>query len=260
MKYCQEYAALLDLYVDGELNADDMIRVQAHLNECPSCQSYVDDALAIRAAFPDVDDTIVPDGFAESILEKMQATAVCKPKKKSPWAKIALPLAACCAIVLLLQNGPVLFSAKTEEAASEPKTAAPTAAMDTCLDTTAETTEEATTESSIVEYAEPVEGVPRISEDNVEVECEALAETGTHAVVSKTSDAVYATTVFLPTECADLLKDYAPLEETAAEAHYALTSAEYESLLVQLESAEFSYTSEDSMDSSTNLVLVILSK
>ena len=53
MKYCEEYAALLDLYVDGELSGEEAARVRAHLESCPSCQAYVDGALAIRAAFPE---------------------------------------------------------------------------------------------------------------------------------------------------------------------------------------------------------------
>ena len=52
MKYCDDYAALLDLYVDGELSPEEMSRIQEHLDRCPGCQAYVDDALAIRAAFP----------------------------------------------------------------------------------------------------------------------------------------------------------------------------------------------------------------
>ena len=38
MKYCEEYAALLDLFVDGELAPEDMKRVGDHLTGCPGCQ------------------------------------------------------------------------------------------------------------------------------------------------------------------------------------------------------------------------------
>ena len=65
MKYCETYAALLDLFVDGELSFEEMLEVQAHLDECPACRSYVDDAMAIRAAFPDVEDTEVPFYLSE---------------------------------------------------------------------------------------------------------------------------------------------------------------------------------------------------
>ena len=60
MKYCEHFAALLDPFVDGELSPEEMARVQAHLDECPACRTYVDDALAIRAAFPDAEDAEVP--------------------------------------------------------------------------------------------------------------------------------------------------------------------------------------------------------
>ena len=72
MKYCEEYAALLDLFVDGELAGDEMERVRAHLAECPGCQAYVDDALAIRACFPDAEETVVPEGFAEGVMERVR--------------------------------------------------------------------------------------------------------------------------------------------------------------------------------------------
>ena len=61
MKCCEKYAALLDLFVDGELSAEEMGAVQAHLENCPGCQAYVDDALTVRAAFPQVEDTAVPE-------------------------------------------------------------------------------------------------------------------------------------------------------------------------------------------------------
>ena len=72
MRYCERYAALLDLFVDGELPPGEMEQVQAHLAVCPGCQAYVDDALAIRAGFPDVEDTAVPEGFAAGVMERIR--------------------------------------------------------------------------------------------------------------------------------------------------------------------------------------------
>ena len=39
MKYCEQYAALLDLFVDGELAGAEMERVRDHLAECGSSWS-----------------------------------------------------------------------------------------------------------------------------------------------------------------------------------------------------------------------------
>ena len=113
MKYCETYAALLDLFVDGELSYEELLEVQAHLDECPACRSYVDDALAMRAAFPDAEDTEVPRDFAAGVMAAIQADPALRPavsprkKKKTPWVGVLASLAACCAIVILQQNGPL---------------------------------------------------------------------------------------------------------------------------------------------------------
>ena len=83
MKYCEEYAALLDQYVDGELPVDETARVRRHLESCPGCMTYVDGALAIRAAFPDAEGTEVPEGFAEGVMAAVRSLEVPRePKKK----------------------------------------------------------------------------------------------------------------------------------------------------------------------------------
>lgn len=107
MNPCMKYAALLDGFVDGELSPEEVLQVREHLDRCPACQSYVDDALAIRAAFPQVEETEVPEGFAEAVSAAIRAqTPVSKKKKATPWMRAALPLAACCALVILLSRLP----------------------------------------------------------------------------------------------------------------------------------------------------------
>ena len=107
MKYCEEFAALLDPYLDGELSPEEMICVQEHLDHCADCRSYVDDALTIRANFPGVEDTPVPVGFADAVCAAVRAGAAPRKKRTAPWVKALLPLAACLAVVVLLQNGPL---------------------------------------------------------------------------------------------------------------------------------------------------------
>ena len=67
MKYCEEFAALLDPYADGELSGEEAARVRAHLERCPGCRSYVDGALAIRAAFPKAERLSRSDAPAEEL-------------------------------------------------------------------------------------------------------------------------------------------------------------------------------------------------
>ena len=109
MKYCEECAALLDLYVDAELTAEETLRVESHLAECPACRAYVDDALAIHAAFADMESVEVPAGFAETVCAAIRAEATPRKAKRKAvhWSRVLAPLAACCAIVILLRYGPV---------------------------------------------------------------------------------------------------------------------------------------------------------
>lgn len=105
MNPCPEYAALLDLYADGELTAEETARVAEHLTRCPGCAAYVDDILTIRAAFPDVEDTPVPEDFSRRVMEAVAAHPRTTPQKRRPWLRAALPLAACLAVAILLQSG-----------------------------------------------------------------------------------------------------------------------------------------------------------
>lgn len=112
MKYCERYAALLDLFVDGELPPEEMERVRTHIAACPGCRAYVDDALAIRAGFPDAEDTAVPEGFAGGVMERIRRDAERKRKAAERkrrslrrWAGTFGALAACCALVILVRTG-----------------------------------------------------------------------------------------------------------------------------------------------------------
>ena len=99
-----ENTALLDAFVDGELTSEEMISVQSHLDECPECRAYVDDALAIRASFPTEDDAELPADFVETVMKAVAETPQSRPKKRQPWGKLAAA-AACLAVIVLMQKG-----------------------------------------------------------------------------------------------------------------------------------------------------------
>ena len=111
-----ENTALLDAFVDGELTSDEMIQVQAHLDECPACQAYVDDALAIRAAFPTEDDIPLPADFTENVMRSVAKAPQSRPKKQ-PWGKLAAA-AACLAVIVLVQRGALGSTGSTDSASA----------------------------------------------------------------------------------------------------------------------------------------------
>lgn len=105
MKNCEEIAALLDAWIDGALPEPEMAEVRSHLAACGDCQAYVDAALAIRAAFPSVEETEVPPGFADGIMAAIRLES--RKHKKMPWGKIVLPMAACLALIVAVQHFPI---------------------------------------------------------------------------------------------------------------------------------------------------------
>ena len=117
-----ENTALLDAFVDGELTSDEMIQVQTHLDECPECRAFVDDALAIRAAFPTEEDLPLPADFAKNVMEAVEKTPQSRPKKQ-PWGKLAAA-AACLAVIVLVQHGALGGTGSTDSSSAAYDTAA----------------------------------------------------------------------------------------------------------------------------------------
>ena len=237
MKYCENFAALLDPFVDGELSPDEIARVQAHLDGCPACRAYADDALAIRASFPDAEDTPVPDGFAESVMARIRAEAASQaeaaPQKKTsrPWLKALASLAACCAIVRLA--APMFpHSSKAGAAPAE----APAAAADTAAST------ERAMEFALTEEAPAGESAEESREDLASSKLydaapspSAAADSGATAYFTEADPASWLT--LTAEEAGSLLADFTPAEETETELRYELTSGELETLLAALSEA-----------------------
>ena len=260
MKSCENFAALLDPFVDGELSPDEMARVQAHLDGCPACRAYVDDALAIRASFPDAEDTPVPDGFAESVMARIRAEAASQaeaaPQKKTsrPWLKALASLAACCAIVLLA--APMFsHSSKTEAAPAE----APAAAADTAAST------ERAMEFALTEEAPAGESAEESREDLASSKlydaapAPSAADSGATAYCTEADTTSWLT--LTAEEAGSLLADVTPVEETETELRYELTSGELETLWAALSEAGIVPSGElHPAEMEDSYVLVIVTK
>ena len=213
MKYCEEYAALLDLYVDGELTAEEMARVQSHLDTCPACQSYVDDALAIRAAFPDEESAALPEGFHESVMAKIAEAA--PPKNKDRLWRALFPMAAACLVLMAAVRG--LPGGAKEEAPA----AASQAPASSAPASSAPATYENATESALVEDSAPM-----------------AVEAKSSADASMAAGKAYFTTLTLTIAEAgesELLSSREPVELEDGATGYELSREEYETVLAQLD-------------------------
>ena len=283
MKLCEEYAALLDLYVDGELSLEELEQVQTHLDACPACRAYVDDALAIRASFPDAEDTEIPDGFTEAVMTAVrQSGTPAKASRRTPWKKILLPLAACFAVAVLVLPLRDLLSggAKMESAAS-------LAAMDTAVAESAAVEEPAEApeaeeapaalEQGALKSAGPTakdaspqekKAIDLYETAGTEAQDGGSAEPAAGQAVEEEAPAMAAysgspfpcATVTLPPEGLqlDLLAGRTPDRESEGQAEFDLTAQEYDTLLAQLDESGLDYTAQETADGDSGLVLVIV--
>lgn len=286
MKYCEQYAALLDLFVDGELSLEEMLEVQAHLDECPTCRAYVDDALTMRAAFPDAEHTEVPEGFAAGVMAAIQADSTARPasprkKKKTPWAGVVASLAACCAIVIVQQFGPM--TTKSESTAASMGYDAVVAEEAGCEDTESASLFTSTTntaESAPMEpAAEARESSPAPAAENDSVSpllADAAAEEETGSAAPKASsdsvpadhwvengNVIFACVVFLPQDRAgDALAGYEGkpyvTEEGIVGTGYALSLPEFEQILY--DAFDYPHGPELDPERTTDLCCIVITE
>lgn len=118
MKSCEKYELLISAFLDGELSEAERADVAEHLADCPGCQRYFDDLVAMHDAFGQEEEVPVPEGFAEGIMARVRETPQRGEKKVLPfphWKRWAA-LAACCAFAAL---GLWTFSGRGTRTASQ---------------------------------------------------------------------------------------------------------------------------------------------
>ena len=252
-----ENAALLDAFVDGELTAAEMAEVQAHLAECPGCQAYVDDALAIRADFPTADSTELPADFTDHIMQAVAKTPQSRPKKQ-PWGKLAAA-AACLAVIVLVQYGAGLSSRNTSNEA----------AAYTADCAAAESTVERSADASSGDDADSCQPMDSpddsgesdsVAADSVQQANKSESTDGTASIQSAYQNGKSAVPVItdadeeadLPTvrvsatEIGDLLDDRTPTEQKdTGVVRYLLTRTEFDALAEELADQGVTLETED---------------
>ena len=263
MKECEKYAALLDAFSEGDLFMEDMVQVQNHLMNCPDCQAYLEDLLAMRAAFPTVEDTEVPEGFADRVMAavaehpRAAAPAPAPKAKKQPWRKLLVPLAACCALVILLGRTAISGGSNKEAAVMTVETAvAEECAMEEpkAKQSTADGLTEDAAEAPAAAYDGAAQESPAETEmaanDSYSYTADTKSETVTiggeeYVLTTSTTEAAPEEAespilrdgtefVLTAAEAGDTLKDFTLVAETETELYYELTARQYTGLLMAL--------------------------
>ena len=249
-----ENTALLDAFVDGELTAAEMAEVQAHLAECPGCQAYVDDALAIRADFPTAESTELPADFTDHIMQAVAKTPQSRPKKQ-PWGKLAAA-AACLAVIVLVQYGAGLSSrnTSTNEAAAY---TADCAAAESTVERSADASSGDDADScQPMDSPDDSEEPDSVAADSAQQANKSESTDGTASIQSAYQNGKSAVPVItgadLPTvrvsatEIGDLLDDRTPTEQKdTGVVRYLLTRTEFDALAEELADQGVTLETED---------------
>ena len=248
-----ENAALLDAFVDGELTAAEMAEVQAHLAECPGCQAYVDDALAIRADFPTADSTELPADFTDHTMQAVAKTPQSRPKKQ-PWGKLAAA-AACLAVIVLVQYGAGLSSRNTSNEAAA--YTADCAAAESTVERSADASSGDDADSCQPMDSPDDSGEPdSVAADSTQQANKSESTDGTASIQSAYQNGKSAVPVItgadLPTvrvsatEIGDLLDDRTPTEQKdTGVVRYLLTRTEFDALAEELADQGVTLETED---------------
>ena len=107
MRTCEEYEALISAFIDGALEDGDREELMAHMAECPDCQAYFDDQIAIHDVLQGM-EAQAPADFTAKVMEQVRQEPRQVPVPEQPEKKVvAFPywrrfaaMAACCAVVV----------------------------------------------------------------------------------------------------------------------------------------------------------------
>ena len=111
MEHCEDYLELISAGIDGQLTGEELQKLNDHLARCPDCRALYDIMAGNDAALAGLGDCEPPEGFAQSVMEQIQAERA--PGKivslfRRPQFKKAMTAAACallCIGVVRFSNG-----------------------------------------------------------------------------------------------------------------------------------------------------------
>ena len=94
---CDKYLKLLALRLDGDLTREEARELEEHLSACPDCRAAGAQLAALQAPFDELGDIAAPEGFAQSVMERIRKEARPKviPLFKRHQVRALVGLAAC---------------------------------------------------------------------------------------------------------------------------------------------------------------------
>ena len=99
---CDRYMELLSARLDGVLTEAEERELEEHLAACPDCRAAGAQLAALQEAFPELEEVPVPEGFTQSVMERIRESNPQKviPLFKRPQVRALAGLAACLVVVV----------------------------------------------------------------------------------------------------------------------------------------------------------------
>lgn len=99
---CDKYLELLSARLDGVLTGEEERELETHLAVCPGCRAAGAQLAALQGAFPELEESEVPEGFAQGVMDRIRGEEKPKviPLFKRPQVRALAGLAACLALVV----------------------------------------------------------------------------------------------------------------------------------------------------------------
>ena len=96
MKCCEQYAAALSAFVDGELSENEKEEVLSHVEHCQNCREYLSELMIVHTMFEEMPELDAPEGFSERVLERVHEEKRERSRHRRAWPRV---LAACFALL-----------------------------------------------------------------------------------------------------------------------------------------------------------------
>ena len=98
MKCCEQYAAALSAFVDGELSENEKEEVLSHVEHCQNCREYLSELMIVHTMFEEMPELDAPEGFSERVLERVHEEKRERSRHRRAWPRM---LAACFALLVV---------------------------------------------------------------------------------------------------------------------------------------------------------------
>ena len=98
MKCCEQYAAALSAFVDGELSENEKEEVLSHVEHCQNCREYLSELMIVHTMFEEMPELDAPEGFSERVLERVHEEKRERSRHRRAWPRV---LAACFALLVV---------------------------------------------------------------------------------------------------------------------------------------------------------------